>query len=282
MKHLYVRAVIMFAFFGLVSFIPDHFLMPENFFLHKGDKFNLHLLSGENLVKDREVPYTVKQTSKFAIYEGKKKTDLISVVKNDALPLLNYPMENSGLALVQMNTNELNDIPREDFLPYLTEQGYDDIADKLKNSNALNFTEKYNRFLKTLIRVDNESGNEYGKVLGDDFEILLKKNPYKLNYGDDLTASILFKGKPYTGPVILYIKTQSGNVYPQKLASDASGQVYFNMSREGIYLIRATKFEESKGKDADYESWVASYTFSFTNHDDEPNTYKEFGFGDKH
>jgi len=42
------------------------------------------------------------------------------------------------------------------------------------------------------------------------------------------------------------------------------------------------KFEASKGKEADYESWVASYTFSFSNHNDAPNTYKEFGFGDKH
>jgi uncharacterized GH25 family protein len=282
MKNFYGKILIMFAFFGLVSFIPDQFLMPENFFLHKGDKFNLHLLSGETLVKEREVPYDAKQTTKFVIYEGKKKTDLAAVVKNDASPLLNYTMQNSGLVLVEMNTNELNDIAREDFLPYLTEQGYDEIADKLKNSNALNFTEKYNRYLKTLIRVDNESGGEYDKILGDDFEIILKKNPYKLNYGDDLTAAVFFKGKPYAGPVELFIKTQSGNVYPQKLTSDAQGQVYFNMSREGIYMIRSTKFEESKSKDADYQSWVATYTFSFTNHDDEPNTYKEFGFGDKH
>jgi hypothetical protein len=282
MKQTSVKILILFSVFSLFAFIPDHFLMPESFFLKKGEKFNLHLLSGENLIKDREVPYTAKRTTKFMIYEGSKKTDLTTLIKNDASPLLTYAMQNSGLALVQMNTNELNEIPREDFLPYLTEQGYDDIAEKLKNSNALNFTEKYNRYLKTLIRVDNESGNDYSKLVNDDFEIILKKNPYKLNYGDDLTAAVYFKGKPYTGTVYLYIKTQSGNVYPQKLTSDALGQVYFNMSREGIYMVRATKFEASKGKEADYESWVASYTFSFTNHDDAPNTYKEFGFGDKH
>lgn len=282
MKHLYVKFLVMFAFLGLVSFIPDHFLMPENFYLHKGEKFNLHLLSGENLVKEREVPYAAKQTTKFMIYEGSKKTDLAPLTKNDATPILNYGIQNSGLVLVQMNSNELNEIPREDFLPYLTEQGYDEIADKLKNSNALNFTEKYNRYLKTLITVDDPSGNAYEKVLNDDFEIILKKNPYKLNYGDDITALVNFKGKPFTGQVMLYIKTESGNVYPQKLASDAAGKVYFSVSREGIYLLRATKFEASKGKEADYESWVASYTFSFSNRNDAPNTYKEFGFGDKH
>ncbi|WP_454804217.1 DUF4198 domain-containing protein [Mucilaginibacter phyllosphaerae] len=282
MKQLYVRSLVIFVFFGLVAFIPDHFLMPENFYLHKGDKFNLHLLSGENLVKDREVPYTSKQTTKFMLYDGSKKIDLAGVTKNDASPLLNYTLPNNGLILAQLNTNELNDIPREDFLPYLTEQGYDEIAEKLKNSNALNFTEKYNRYLKALVTVDDGGGNIYEKVLNDDFEIVLKRNPYKLNYGDDMTAVVYFKGKPFAGQVMLYIKAASGNVYPQKLLSDAAGKVYFTVSREGVYLLRATRFEESKGKDADYESWVASYTFAFTNHNDEPNTYKEFGFGDKH
>jgi uncharacterized GH25 family protein len=282
MKHLYLKIIIFLSIFGLLAFIPDHFLMPENFYLHKGDKFNLHLLSGENLVKEREVPYTAAQTTKFMIYEGSKKTDLSKITKNDASPLLNYTIQDDGLVLVEMNSNELNEIPREDFLPYLTEQGYDDIAEKLKNSNALNFTEKYNRYLKTLITVDEPKGNAYEKVLNDDFEIVLKRNPYKLNYGDDITAIVYFKGKPFSGQVMLYIKTESGNVYPQKLASDAAGKVYFSVSREGIYLLRATKFEASKGKEADYESWVASYTFSFSNHNDSPNTYKEFGFGDKH
>lgn len=282
MKHLYVRIALLFAFFILMAFVPDHFLMPEHFFLKKGDTLSLHLLLGENLTKDSEVPYAAKQTSKLMVYEGKKTTDLSKTIKSNAVPLLSYRAENAGLLLVSLNNNEINEIPREDFMTFLTEQGYDNIAEKLKNSNALNFTEKYNRYLKTLVTVGDGGGNDYNKTVGDDFEITLKKNPYKLNYGEDLTATVTFKGKPYEGAVWLYIKTASGNVYPQQLNSDAAGRIYANISREGIYMIRATKFEASKGKDADYESWVASYIFSFRNHDDEPNTYKEFGFGDKH
>ncbi|WP_292947884.1 DUF4198 domain-containing protein [Mucilaginibacter sp. 44-25] len=282
MKHLYLRIALLFVFFVLMAFVPDHFLMPEHFFLKKGDTLSLHLLLGENLSKDSEVPYAPKQTTKLMVYEGKKTTDLSKTIKNNAVPLLSYRTENTGLVLVSLNNNEINEIPREDFMTFLTEQGYDNIAEKLKNSNALNFTEKYNRYLKTLVTVGEGGGNDYNKTVGDDFEITLKKNPYKLNYGEDLTATVTFKGKPYEGPVWLYIKTASGNVYPQQLSSDASGRIYANISREGIYMIRATKFEASKGKDADYESWVASYIFSFRNHDDEPNTYKEFGFGDKH
>ncbi|RFZ92205.1 DUF4198 domain-containing protein [Mucilaginibacter conchicola] len=282
MKQLYVRFILFFAFIALVSFVPDHFLLAEHFFLKKGDTLSLHLLLGENLAGESELHYTAKQTTKFNIYEGKKVTDLTKVVKDNAQPLLKYNVSNDGPVLVSLNNNELNEIPREDFLAFLTEQGYDDIADKLKNSNALNFTEKCNRYIKTLLTVGDGGGNEHSKVVGDDFEIVLKKNPYKLNYGEDLTATVTFKGKPYDGPVWVYIKASSGNIYPQKLNTDPQGRVYMNISREGVYMLRATKFEASKGKEADYESWVASYIFSFRNHDDEPNTYKEFGFGDKH
>ncbi|MBL4676555.1 MAG: DUF4198 domain-containing protein [Mucilaginibacter sp.] len=282
MKQLYVRFILFFAFIALVSFVPDHFLLPEHFFLKKGDTLNLHLLLGENLAGESELQYASKQTTKFNIYEGKKTTDLTKTVKDNAKPLLKYNVDNNGPILISLNNDELNEIPREDFLAFLTEQGYDDIADKLKNSNALNFTEKYNRYIKTLLTVGDGGGNEHSKVVGDDFEIIVKQNPYKLNYGEDLTATVTFKGKPYDGPVWVYIKASSGNIYPQKLNTDAQGRVYMNVSREGVYMLRATKFEASKGKDADYESWVASYIFSFRNHDDEPNTYKEFGFGDKH
>jgi hypothetical protein len=283
MKHNYVKVLIFFSIIGLVAFTPDQFLMPENFYLHKGDKLNLHLLTGESLNKDAEVGYNAAKTTKFALYEGSKKTDFLKTTKDSAAPVLSYSLMNGGLALVEMNTNELNDIPREDFLTYLTEQGHEDIADKLKNSNKLNFTEKYNRYLKALVTVDDPDGKAYEKELNNDFEIILKQNPYKLNYGDDISALVNFKGKPFkAGTVFLYIKTASGNIYPQKLSTDNLGKIYFSVSRDGIYLLRATQFETSTSKDADYETWTASYTFSFSNRNDSPNTYKEFGFGDKH
>jgi uncharacterized GH25 family protein len=283
MKNFCVKLFVIFAIIGFVAFTPDYYLLPGNFYLHKGVKLNVHLLAGDNIVKGDESGYNSSQTTVFNLYEGSKKTDLTKITKDSAAPVVNYNMINKGLALVEMSTNELIDVPREDFLTYLTEQGYDDIAEPLKNSNKLNYTEKYKRFLKTLVTVDDPSGNLYEKLLNNDLEIVLKQNPYKQSYGGDITALVNFKGKPLVAaPLYLYIKTESGNIYPQKLSTDNLGKVYFNLSRDGIYLLRVARIQPSTDKAADFETWCATYTFAFTNSNDEPNTYKEFGFGDKH
>jgi uncharacterized GH25 family protein len=262
----------------------DYFLLPENFFLHKGDKLNLHLLSGDQFVKQAEIRYQPKITTKFVLLEGSKKTDLSKVAKDSAAPLVNYAMLNSGQALVDMTHGvEFNDASRDNYAEFLSSQGLDKLSEKVKNGNQFRVREKHTRYMKTLFSVGDHDGSVYSKEMNDDYEIILKNNPYKRKYGDDMTALVMFKGKPAGGASIaLYIKSITGNVYTQNLATDKKGEVTFTMSREGIYLLRCVHIEPTKDKDADYESWWASYTFPFSSSDDVPNTYKEFGFGDKH
>jgi len=71
-------------------------------------------------------------------------------------------------------------------------------------------------------------------------------------------------------------------VFPQKLSTDASGLIYFKLSREGIYALSTKHTDLSPDKTADFVTWKASYTFAFSSTNELPNTYKEFGFGDKH
>jgi hypothetical protein len=81
---------------------------------------------------------------------------------------------------------------------------------------------------------------------------------------------------------MLYLKTAGGNVYPQKLSSDNTGMIYFKLSREGVYILSSRHSAQIKDKDADFESWYTSYVFAFSSNNEMPNTYREFGFGDKH
>jgi hypothetical protein len=284
MKKLYIILFVVFAVSGLTAFAPDGFLLPESFYLHKGDKLDLHLLTGDDFSKQDEIAYSASKTLKFNIYDGSKKSDLMAVAKEKAAPILSYDIKNSGLILVEMNTkDELIELPREDFAAYLSKQGYDNLADKLKEDTRLNITEKFRYYLKTLVSVDNGGGSIYEKVMGNDFEITLKQNPYKKSYGDDVTAVIYFQGKPLKNSTAwLYVKTASGTVYPQKVDTDATGQFYFSPSRDGIYMVRCVHIEASKTNDADFETWVTTFSFAFSNRDALPNTYREFGFGDKH
>ncbi|WP_461449356.1 DUF4198 domain-containing protein [Mucilaginibacter sp.] len=261
----------------------NEFLLPEKFYLQKGDKLPMHIIASDDFTKQTEIKFQQDKIQSVFMYEGKKKIDLSNVVSG-ADSIVSYPINEDGLTLISMTTKPAaNEMSRSKFLRSLDADDPDNIADKVKNSNQLFYKERYTYYMKTLVQVGEPGGKAFDKPLHDDYEIILKENPYKFNYGDDISAQINFKGKPVSAAVVmLYIKTAGGNLFPQKLSSDASGMIYFKLSREGVYILSSRHSAQIKDKDADFESWHTSYIFAFSSSNEMPNTYREFGFGNKH
>ncbi|PWK71458.1 putative GH25 family protein [Mucilaginibacter oryzae] len=283
MKHKRILLFVLLWLCGFTAGAQDFFLLPRTFFVHKGDKLNLHLLSGSEFKTDNEFKSATAKATKFMLYEGSKKTDVSKSGNPTDSVLLSYPMQNPGLALFELQREDETESERNKFLRNLESEGLDKMAEDAKASSQQYFVERFHRYTKTLVIVDKASGKDFDKPLGQDYEIVIQQNPYKAAYGDDVTAQVLFKGKPLKDAVVIqYVRTINGTVIPQKLLTDGSGLVFFKLSREGVYMISTTHVEPSQDKKADYESWSATFTFAFANTDDEPNTYREFGFGNKH
>ena len=286
MKHTYI---LLFCLFSLTitkaAAQEDYVLLPENFVMHKGDKLNLHLIRVNQFALTDELKYEASKTAKFDIQSGKKENNLLTVAKDSASPIISMPMESEGLHTIHMIRKSVtDDIEADDFIKMLEDEGYTQYAEKAKNGSKDSFREKYTWYLKSLVEVEKNSPNGFEKPLNDEFEIILKDNPYKGNYGDDIIAQVRLRGKPIANVVVMfYVRTVTGtNIFAQKLSSDKEGQIYFKLSREGIYLLKALYTEPSKEKGADFETWMSTYTFGFTSSNEMPNTYKEFGFGNKH
>jgi uncharacterized GH25 family protein len=283
-KKKYPIVILVLGALLAVSATHDFFLLPEAFFLHKGDKLSLHLIEGDQFVKSREVGFQSGKGLSCFLMTGKKKTDLTSLARDSGAILVNYPIETVGQHLLSVTTGvDHSNYSRDAYSDFLNLLGYDKLADKVKNGSQFRVKEKYARYMKTLFSVENDDGNEYSKVLGEASEIVLKDNPYKRRYGEDLNCQLLFNGKPAKDEQItLYIKSLSGNVYNQNYVSDDKGNFTITMSREGIYMLRNVHVEPTADKDADYVSWWTTYTFLFSSSDDALNSYKSFGFGDVH
>ena len=282
-KKLPLIIILFIAALGLAA-THDYFLLPANYFLHKGDKLTVHMVEGDLFMKQNEIGFHGGKVTSFNIYSGKKKVDLTSLAKDSTALLIDYPMENTGQSVISVNTGiEHGNSSRDAYADFLTTLGYDKLAEKVKNGNQFRVKEKYARFMKTLFSVDNHDGHDYEKVLGDESEIVLKNNPYDKRYGEDLVAQLLFKGKPAKGQTVsCYIKSLGGNVYTQNYITDNKGEITITMSREGIFMLRNVHVEPTEDKDADYVSWWTSYTFPFSSTDEVQSTYKEFGFGNVH
>ena len=271
---------------GLAAHAQNYYLMPETFYLQKGDKLNVHLMTTEDFTKETDIKYQAAKTAGFFLYEGKKKIDLEpSAMSVDSVaPVISYATNEEGLVMISMVSQPTSaEMSRSKFLRTLDESDPDNIADKVKNGNQLYYKEKVTNYMKTLVAVDKTSGSVYDRPLGMDYEIVLKENPYKFNYGDDVTAVVLFKGKPQVNAAVtLTVKTVGGNVFPQKLSSDGTGLIYFKLSREGIYALSTSHSRQSTDKTTDFETWRTTLTFGFSSSNELPNSYKEFGFGNVH
>jgi uncharacterized GH25 family protein len=283
MKRNFIFIFIILLMIGFAASSQDFFLLPHNFYVHKGDKLNLHLLSGNEFKPENEFKYANAKATKFMLYEGSKKTDLSKSSNAADSSLLTYEIQNPGLALFELIREDQTESERNKFIKSLESEGLDKMAEEARASSQQYFVEKYHQSIKTLIAVDKANGKDFDKPLGEEYEIVIQQNPYKSAYGDDVTAQVLFRGKPMKDAVVIqYVRTINGTVIPQKLLSDSNGLVFFKLSREGVYMISSTHVEPSQDKKADYESWGTTFTFAFSNTDDEPNSYREFGFGNKH
>ncbi|MGZ3819053.1 MAG: DUF4198 domain-containing protein, partial [Mucilaginibacter sp.] len=204
--------ILIFCLFFLTVFkvsAQDYVLLPENFFLHKGDNLSLHLLTANQFVKQDEVKYEAAQTTKFIAVVGSKRADLASLSKEGASPIVTFLVENEGLNMIAMSRKSItDDIERDDFLKILDDEGMTKESEKAKNGSKDSFKEKYTWFMKTLVEVGKNSPNGFDKPLNEEYEIILKDNPYKGNYGDDIIAQVRLRGKPLANVnVMLYVKT---------------------------------------------------------------------------
>jgi hypothetical protein len=284
MKHKNLYPLVFLCLAALTASAQDNYLAAKSYFLHKGDKLNMYLLGGDQFKDVDEYKYDASKTKKFMLYDDGKKINLMTAAKDSAAPVLTYTMNNPGLSMVEM----IRDIPataidREQYAQYLTNEGLTKLAETVNNSNQSRFREKKVCYLKALVMVDKATGGDFEKLTGQEYEIILKKNPYKLNYGDDLVGALYYKGKPLkSAPVDIFLKTPAGNVYPDRATTNEKGEFSITTTREGIYMFRSARTVASTSTDADFETIQTAFTFLFNSSNDRTSDFKSFGLGDRH
>jgi uncharacterized GH25 family protein len=273
MKLRRVTLLIVLIVAGLAARSNDYILLADNYFMHKGDVLNLHLVYADQFDNGIECKYYATQTSALTLYEGSKKTDLRPMANDSTAPLLQYKLSNAGTALMEMTRNAATlEMDKASYIKFLDEEGLTKMSARADQSSSAFVKEKSTICLKTIFNIDKPGGNLQNKPTGQEIEIALDKNPYKATYGDDLTALLSFKGKPLPNRhVDVFIKTQAGKVYTQQLITDSNGNVFFKLNRNGIYLLRSVNVEPAAVKGFDFEEWEASYTFAFNNSGDSLN-----------
>lgn len=258
MKYL-LCSLLLTCSFNLLN-AQSYYLMPGGFFPEKGQMTDVGVFYGKGFdtVKAKKLP--VSQLADASLYAGGKPINLLSANK-DAESHLSVQLNNSGLCMVTAK-KELSEseIDREDVIRQLSDEGFPELSGKVSDKEEMSINNIF--ALKTLLMAAKPSGNEYSEKTGHDLELVLLQNPYKLKYGEDLTAQILFKGKPL-GKIRaeVYTKTLNGTVFPSENISDEDGKIYIKLNRSGDWMIKVINI--APAEKADYNRWCSTYTFGF-------------------
>ncbi len=264
MKKIFLSILILL--FSLSAFAHEYWFEPDKFFLSPKESTAVHLFVGEALNHDEERVYQLSKTTVFQLLSVGNSLDLKTTVKDEALPIYNFSAEKAGNYLFALERNwSYIKLSPKDFEDYLREDGMEYIiAERAKlGESQKEGSERYSRFLKTLLQVGAEKDATFKKKAGLMLEIVPLENPYSKKIGDNLKFQILFGGKPLKDKTVFADNKDGAEISNQKLKTDRKGKISVKLDRQGVWLVRLVFMQrcQTDCAEADWESFWGAFSF---------------------
>ncbi|MBY4675245.1 DUF4198 domain-containing protein [Marinobacterium arenosum] len=266
----------------------DIWLLPEQFTPALGDTLRVRQLAGDEVSlepgKMEELPLLRRLTGTFEMLNSEGSIDLLAKLPSERSvpvikPVFQRTMNTAGLTLLAMEHDFIYmDHHSTEFRKYLAHEN-------LARDNYLAHMgersiqrERYSRSIKSLLQVGSPekpqlqpAGSQlHRRAIGQRIEIVLLQNPYLLKTGDELTAQVLFEGKPLPGKAVTaYHANEQGVVSSYIKHTDDNGMASFSLTGSGSWLLRLMHLLPCRDQsdvvactDVDWESYWASFSFS--------------------
>lgn len=264
MKTKILFAVIFTIFFSINAFAHEYWFEPETFFPKPKEKTAVHLYVGDGLTKDREErAFQTEKTPLFKLFSINDALDLKSSLAENALPVYTFSADNAGNYLLAMERNwSYIKLEAGKFEDYLREDGIEFIiAERTKRGESkTEGSERYSRYLKSLLQVGDKRNDVYKKSLGMKLEIMPLENPYAKRVGDKIKFQVFFDGKPLADRTIFADNRASET---QRMKTDRDGKVSFKLDRSGLWIVRLVNMQRCQADcgEAVWESFWGAITF---------------------
>lgn len=252
--------------FAISAFAHEYWLEPEKFTLAPDEKVAVRLFVGDALKDKEEKPFQTSKTTMFDIFSAGKTLDLKTSLPDQAMPIYSFSSDKAGNYLLAMERNwSFIKLPASEFENYVREDGMEYIVGEREKlgERQKEGSERYGRFIKSLLQVGNKRDNVYKKRLGMKLEIVPLENPYSKKVGDKLNFQVFFNGKPLAGRTVFADNRNGENVTTQKMTTDDTGKITVSLDKSGLWLVRLVYMQRCSQdcKDVDWESFWSAMTF---------------------
>ena len=227
----------------------DYWIMPQTFQPKQGAVLEVKFTSSHKYFDNQEVPDITKFRLFLVTPQGGTIPLAYSRVESKAA-LAKIPISGQGTYIIGATST------KPEYWCQTT-NGWER-GKRAEHVNVLK-AGKYVKSVKTFLSV-GQASESFKKALGHTIEIVPQVNPSMLKPGQQLTVSVLFKGRPVGGIPVFGIyegfKSKEHSDRPVQTQTDANGIASVKVDRSGIWIVFAKYELDTPGeKEVDYANY---------------------------
>ena len=242
----------------------DYWLSPSAYVLKSGEELPVRLFVGDHFNGEIERPLSKTMTVDFLLHSQTGIQDLVDSKRYEKTPVAKVALHSKGTQVISMQRDWARiEMEGKKFHEYLKHEGLQDIIDQRIQAGEAekSATERYRRYLKSIVSVENTEGDLWKRRLGHKLEIIPLTNPAKAIAGDRITFQITLDGKPLKGVQVAALGRTDDKVSDKHARTDSKGEVNFEVDHSGEWIVRLVHLRRCSDQEADWESFWAALTF---------------------
>jgi uncharacterized GH25 family protein len=244
----------------------DYWLAPQTYRPAVGKPVPVRLLVGDKF--DAEIERTLKKsnTVRFQLLDSKgRSVDLLKTSEEGQKPLIQLSLPQPGAYLLTLQRDWARiEMEAEKFHQYLEHEGLTQVIQLRKDSGEADkpASERYRRYLKSLLLADGVGGDTWKQQLGHRLEIVPLADPSAVKPGARLPVQVLFESKPLADVQVAAMGRRGKKVTINHARTDKEGRVELKIDHAGEWIVRLVYLRRcSEPEEADWESFWAAMTF---------------------
>ncbi|MEC9095290.1 MAG: DUF4198 domain-containing protein [Planctomycetota bacterium] len=259
-----IWTTILLSSFVTTAIAHDYWISPTNYRPMKGEAVPVQLFVGDHFKGEVERELSEKMTVDFHLYNSEGTADILDPALYGKKPIGKPKFDTTGTNILSIQRNWARiEMEGPKFHKYLEHEGLTDI---IKQRNAAgeqdqSATERYRRYLKSLVVVGGQDNEVWKKRLGHKLEILPLSNPSTVPVGGKIGFQVILDDEPLSGVQLAALGKSGDKVLDSHTRTDAQGKAFFKLNQSGVWMVRLVHLRKCSDESADWESFWSSLTF---------------------
>lgn len=243
----------------------DYWISPTDFRPSAGQVVPIQLYVGDHFKGEIERDLSEKMTVDFQLHSAAGTRDILDPELYGMKPIGRPQFNTPGTNILSLQRDwAMIEMEGPKFHQYLEHEGLTEIIKQRIEAGEKDqpATERYRRYLKSIVVVGGEDNQIWKTKLGHKLEIIPLANPSDSTVGEKLEFRVILDDKPLANVQLAALGKSEDKTTDKHARTNAEGKVSFTIEHSGFWMVRLVHLRRCAEDEADWESFWSSLTFS--------------------